>query len=175
MATDLLTPRLRLRRMDARDAGLYRALYTSAAVMAQIGPPLSVDAADAAFACILRHDALPAPGHRYWTLEDRCGAGALGIVALQRRGREAELGAMLVPDAWNRRFASEAFGPVLDHAFGAMGLVLVDAHARSGAHAGIAWRLLAPFGFRPAPPRRAGFARWVLSPARHPPVVPENT
>ena len=79
-----------------------------------------------------------------------------------RDGERAELGIMLRPDAWNRGVAKEVFGPLLEYAFAAMQLAVIDAERRDDAHAGLIDRLLHPFGFSDSPPTAAGLRRWAL-------------
>lgn len=162
----LITDRLRLRLMGAGDGALYRELYTSAAVMRHVMPPLSEAAADAAFESVCRHNMESAPGHRYWAIETRDEATPMGLAALRRRLRHAELGVLLLPPAWNRRIASEAFAPLIAHGFDAMGLEYIDAERADDGQALVIDRLLAPFGFECAPARRAGARRWMLTARR---------
>lgn len=160
--TELLTPRLRLRLMHGDDdACLYRALYTSPEVMAHIATPMTPEAADAAFARVCAHNARDTPGHRYWTIQARDTGELLGLTALTRDGSRAELGAMLLPAAWRRRVASEAFAVVLPHGFDVMGLDLIDAQRRA-SEAVPGERLLAPFGFERGPSTRPDWVRWLL-------------
>lgn len=160
---ELLTPRLKLRLMDSDDdKRLYRELYTSPEVMARIVAPLSAEAVDAAFERVRHHNRQDEPGHRFWTIAARDTGEALGLAALLREGGRAELGVMLLPAAWQRRVSTEAFTAVLPHAFGAMGLDLVDAQRPDDDHALVIDRLLAPFGFERGPATRPGCARWLL-------------
>ncbi|WP_460831114.1 GNAT family N-acetyltransferase [Lysobacter humi (ex Lee et al. 2017)] len=157
----LLGPRLRLRPMDADDRALYRALYTDADVMAAIAPPLTAEQAERVFSRMLAHDTRDRPGHRHWIVETHAGE-RLGIAALLRDGPRAELGVMLLPSAWKRRVSTEAFELLLPHAFGPLGLELVDAQRPDDAHARVIDRLLTPFGFVRGAPTRPGGARWLL-------------
>ena len=159
---DLRTDCLRLRLIDSRDADTYRALYTSPEVMRHVMPPLSVEAADAGFASVCRHNQRAAPGHRHWAIEDVSQGTALGLVALQRDGARAELGVLLLPHAWRRRVASEAFVPVLAYGFRTMGLAWIDAERADDPHARVIDRLLVPFGFERIPARSPGACRWAL-------------
>lgn len=162
----LLTSRLRLRPLDARDpahAALYRALYTSETVMAEIGPVLSPEAADVACRAMTRHNRVPVPGHRTWVIEDRRDGGRAGVVALHRRGTRAELGLMLLPEAWTGRVSREALAPVIAYGFEGMGLEYIDAGCRDGRNTRVSRRLLAPFPFEPMPAPRPGSAYWCLA------------
>lgn len=163
----LHTERLRLRLLDAGNethASLYRTLYACPQVMRRIAPPLKREAADAAFGRVCSHNLRRSPGHRFWMIEERTTGTGLGLTALHRCGSCAEFGAMLVPDAWNRRIAGEAMRVVLAHAFEDLGLDRVEARSRNDADfLPIIERLLAPLGFE----RRSGSASdacwWDLS------------
>lgn len=158
------TARLRLRLLDARDAALYRALYTCPQVMHRIMPPMTVAAADAAFVRACRHNTLDAPGHRLWVLECEAGSGAVGIAALQRSGRQAEIGAVLHREWWGRRICSEAFVSIIAHAFNAMGVDEVIARSADDADIPMIERLLCKFDFISVPALAcdSGTRRWQL-------------
>jgi hypothetical protein len=158
----LVTDRLRLRLLAPRDAALFVGLYTDAAVMARIMPPLDVAAATRAFEAACRHNGRANPGHRHWAIEARDDGRGLGIAALLREGTRAELGVMLRPEAWNRRVSGEAFAALLPHAFEDPTLALIDAQRPDDDHALRIDRLLAPFGFIRGPATRPGCARWLL-------------
>lgn len=164
VAATLHTRRFRLRLLDGGEAhaALYRGLYTCPRVMAHIGPPVTRATADAAFGRACRHNARNAPGHRFWAIEAREGGVPLGLTALQRDGEQAELGAMLQPEWWNRRVASEVFEVLLGYAFDAMHLRLVRACGPAGDRGHMLDRLLKPFGFEDVP-TQAALRRWVLT------------
>lgn len=160
----LMTPRLRLRLLESRDAdaALYRALYTCPRVMAQIAPPLGDAEADAAFTRVCRHNTLERPGHRSWAVEDRTTGTGFGIVALHRAEARAELGLMLLPRAWNGQTSRAALAAVVDHGFGTLGLEHIDADCREGPNTRILRHLLLPLGFESVPATRPGYAQWAL-------------
>ena len=163
----LETARLRLRLLDQRDERLFCHLYTDPDVMRRIVPPLSAEAAVASFDRACRHNRRDQPGHRFWAIEDKAVATGIGIAALLRGGDRAELGVMLRPEQWNRGVSSEAFVPLIDHAFLGMGLALVYAERPDDDHARVIDRLLGRFAFRRAPERAApGQARWELPRSR---------
>jgi RimJ/RimL family protein N-acetyltransferase len=165
----LLTSNLRLRLLDSNESDhalLYRSLYTCQQVMAEIGPPLTAEAADAGFARVCRHNTFAAPGHRAWAVAGRQTGHAFGLVVLHRRGSRAELGLMLAPEAWTGRVSTEALAPAIEYGFAVMGLEHIDAGCRDGRNTRVSRRLLAPFDFVPAPRPRPGFADWMLSRTR---------
>jgi RimJ/RimL family protein N-acetyltransferase len=163
------TPRLRLRPLVDDDEALYCGLYTDARVMGEIGAPLATEAAGRAFLSACRHNARDLPGHRFWAIEARepsaaADAGGIGMAALLRTDDAAELGVMLRPGWWNSGISSEAFVPLIDHAFLGMGLALVFAQRADNDHARIIDRLLGRFGFERRPERvpAPGVCRWEL-------------
>ncbi|QNP39489.1 GNAT family N-acetyltransferase [Lysobacter solisilvae (ex Woo and Kim 2020)] len=165
----LETPRLRLRPMEAGDEAMFCHLYTDPDVMRRILPPLSSEAATQSFRRACAHNAKDAPGHRFWAIdhkavEDVQSASAIGMAALLRSGDRAELGVMLRHGWWNRGISSEAFVPLIDHAFLGMGLALVYAERPDDDHARIIDRLLDRFGFVHAPERATAPSqcRWEL-------------
>lgn len=161
-ASELLTPRLRLRLVDARDAALYRALYTCPRVMAHIGAPLTPAQADRAFAATVEHNGRAAPGHRAWAAHDRADGSPVGIGALMRRGTRAEMGLMLLPPAWDGRRSHEVLDALVACAFGPMGLETLDAVCSDGPNVRPSRRLVRPYGFVEVPPERPGTVQWAL-------------
>lgn len=94
------TPRIRARLLCEDDLDLYLALYTDPDVMRYVGETMSRERAMNAFAKVLRLNADPAVGARYWRLVHRRTGAALGLASLVRdfASRErAELGMMLLP------------------------------------------------------------------------------
>lgn len=167
--TILETPRLRLRPMEARDEAMFCHLYTDPDVMRRILPPLSAEAAAQSFVRACNHNAKDTPGHRFWAidrklLEDASPAEAIGMAALLRTGDSAELGVMLRNGWWNRGISSEAFGPLLAHAFSGMNLALVYAQRPDDDHALIIDKLLGRFGFIRTPDKATDktLCRWEL-------------
>jgi RimJ/RimL family protein N-acetyltransferase len=166
-SSTLRTERFRLRLLTADITGhadLYRRLYTCPQVMAQIGPPMAPDVADAAFVRACRHNRLDAPGHRFWAIEPRGSGSPIGLAALRREHDQAEIGIMLVPRWQNAGVASESFSILLPHAFRSMALALIYAQRSDDGHARIIDRLLGRFGFvrtsaAMLPPDQC---RWVL-------------
>lgn len=147
---------------------LFIGLHTCPEVMARILPPMAVDAAERAFEHACRANQRAMPGHRYWGVHARVPEAPVGLAALVRRGREAEIGIMVRRPWWNRGVASETFVEVLAHGFGAMGLELITAERPDDDHALIIDRLLGRFGFYRAPQRASapGQCRWELPRAR---------
>src|SRR5688500_13037955 len=163
----LETTRLRLRPMEARDEAMFCHLYTDPDVMRRILPPLTAEAAVQSFARAVAHNAKDAPGHRFWAIDDKASRTAIGMAALLRTGDSAELGVMLRNGWWNRGISSEAFVPLIDHAFLGMGLALVYAQRPDDDHARIIDGLRGRFGSARAPDRVEDktLCRWDLSQA----------
>ncbi|KGM54260.1 hypothetical protein N800_05070 [Lysobacter daejeonensis GH1-9] len=157
------TSRLRLRLLDAGDEALFCHLYTDPHVMRHILTPLSAEDVARGFMLACNHNTKDRPGHRYWAVEDKASTTSIGLVALQRKGGSAELGVMLREGWWSQGISSEAFVPVLSHAFAGMGLELVYAQRPDDDHALIIDRLLGRFGFVRTPQWAPhGQCRWEL-------------
>jgi len=163
-ASILDTPRLRLRPMEPRDEAMFCHLYTDPDVMRRILPPLSAEAAAQSFQRACDHNAKDKPGHRFWAIDDKASNTAIGMAALLRTGDSAELGVMLRNGWWNRGISSEAFVPLIDHAFLGMGLDLIYAERPDDDHALIIDKLLDRFGFVRTPERATAptQCRWEL-------------
>jgi RimJ/RimL family protein N-acetyltransferase len=153
----LETSRLRLRLMEARDEAMFCHLYTDPEVMRRILPPLSAEAAAQSFARACNHNAKDTPGHRFWAIDYTLADSAtsdttIGMAALLRNGW------------WNRGISSEAFVPLIDHAFLGMELTLVYAQRPDDDHARIIDKLLDKFGFVHATDRLVDktLCRWEL-------------
>lgn len=158
------TPRLRLRPMETRDEAMFCHLYTDPDVMRRILPPLSAEAAAQSFKRACAHNAKDAPGHRFWAIDDRQSDTAIGMAALLRTGDSAELGVMLRNGWWNRGISSEAFAPLIEHAFVGMGLSLLYAQRPDDDHALLIDKLLDKFGFVRTPDKVTDktLCRWEL-------------
>lgn len=162
----LWTSRLRLQLLDARRTGhgaLYRALYTCPQVMSTIRPPLTDEAAGAAFERMCRHNAVELPGHRYWALEQRSDGTPIGISGFKREGDRGELGILLIADAWRQGLGSETFAALVPYAFDNIGLNHVDVERADDRRGAILWRMLAPYGFCRTPASNPARVRWTLS------------
>jgi [ribosomal protein S5]-alanine N-acetyltransferase len=126
----LLTPRLRLRALEAADLEDLTAVYTHPAVLRWIGPQSRETAAKDLHRQIAHQAEL---GYSFWAVEDRAtGAflGECGLQPLEGRGPEVELGYDFHPGAWGRGLGSEAARAVVDAAFGPLGLTHVIAVVR---------------------------------------------
>ena len=155
---DFQTPRLRLRLLQPSDGALYCALYTDPGVMAQVGPPLSAEAAKRGFAVARRRNGDPGATERRWAVLGLDSGEAMGLLALLRDPRDpgnAELGVMLLPAAQGRGVARELNDAVVARAFAPGGWGLHRVWARHAAGHGAAAGALAASGFRPGPPEGA--------------------
>jgi RimJ/RimL family protein N-acetyltransferase len=106
----------RLRPLESGDADLYRALYTSPAVMAHLGGPLAPAAADACFRTLMARD--DGASRHYAVLHDdgiACGLGA--IMPVPAEAGAAELGLMLLPDHWHRGLGTAVLRELAEIAF----------------------------------------------------------
>jgi len=150
--------------MEARDEAMFCHLYTDPDVMRRILPPLSAEAATQSFQRACGHNKKDQPGHRFWAIDDKASETAIGMAALRRTGDSAELGVMLCNGWWNQGISSEAFVPLIDHAFQTMGLDLIYAERPDDDHALIIDKLLDRFGFVRTPERATAptQCRWEL-------------
>ena len=162
----LETPRLRLRLLEAAQAGdrvLYCNLYADPAVMRRIAPPQDAERAARGFEAACRHNAAASPGHRFWRVDEAAASAPVGLAALRRNGARAEIGVMLFSSWWNRGVCSEIFGALLEHGFVQANLEAIDARSAGDDGLPVIERLLAPFGFVPTSPGAAdGLRHWEL-------------
>jgi len=115
----ILTPRLRLRALAARDLALFRALYGDAKTMRHIGKPLSRTLAAASLHATLAATRKPG-GLRFYTIVERQSRRGIGMCSARSATwdeRGAELGIMLLPAACGRGYAREALRALIDDAF----------------------------------------------------------
>lgn len=116
----LETPNLHLRPLIDADRALYCRLYTDEKVMAHVGSPLSSDAAQRAFARVLRQIAAVPARSRYWIVHVRATGDAVGLMALVPDvddADSAEVGVLLLPEAQGRGYATEAIAALADRVF----------------------------------------------------------
>lgn len=168
---DLRTPSLHLTLMASHesDAALYRALYTCPKVMKQIGPALSRQEADGAFARVCAHNRDAASAHRAWAIRDAATRAPHGLLAMRRAGDEAEIGLMLGTRPWTPAVGREAIAAAIAAGFDRFGLGSIWADCRQGPNERALRRLLEPFGFIRTPARRVGHSEWQLTTVRRDP------
>ena len=159
------TPRLDLRPIGEGDASLYCRLYTDPGVMRHIAVPLSTEAAQRAFAAVLRKVRQSPPPLRVWVLVEREVHTEVGILALMhRRDRDdaLELGAMLLAAAQGRGLAAEAQTRMLDDHFSGSACPVWSRNAASNVAAAAVRRKL---GFVPDPAvvGKSGEMRWSMT------------
>jgi RimJ/RimL family protein N-acetyltransferase len=118
---EIVTPRLRLRRLRPRDAGLI-ALYASDRRVAwtteRIPHPYPPGAAEA----FVERVTAPGAAEQSWALDtgDDAGNGLVGVIGLRPKGEGvAEIGYWVAPAFWNTGLASEAVEAIVAHAGGA--------------------------------------------------------
>lgn len=161
-------PRMSCRLVDHRDRDLYRKLYTSAEVMAQIGPTMSDEQADAVFAQACSHNlrVMPALRARYWAVTERASSRLAGIGSLVREtpgGDAMEIGVMLLPDHQRGALGKEVFAGIVALARAVAWRpplrTLFARHAEANGHAG---RLPESCGFA-REGRPGGEVRWYMT------------
>ncbi|GAA2069645.1 GNAT family N-acetyltransferase [Streptomyces albiaxialis] len=108
----LTTERLVLRGAEARDRAAFVELFASPEVGAHLGGPRPREA--------LEHEMPEVPGRRPGLFVAEFAGTMTGVITLDRDRREgakgpgaAELGFMLLPEAWGRGYAEEACAAVL--------------------------------------------------------------
>lgn len=150
-------PRVTGRLVDARDRDLYHALYTSPAIMAEIGPVMTVEQADATFENACRHNARAAAITRahYWLIARTTTGASTGIISLVRNPNDDRcglLGTMLLPEWQNRGVGLMGLAGVVAGVLSArwpLGIdLLLGYHALSNPNSG---RLTEGLGFTRMP------------------------
>jgi RimJ/RimL family protein N-acetyltransferase len=145
----ILTPRLRLRALSARDLTLFRTLYCDAKIMRHIGKPLSPALAAASLRATVAATRKPG-GLRFYVIVERQSRRGIGMCSLRPAAwdkRGVELGIMLLPFACGRGHAREAMAALIRFAFAALPATAVWVqHSRANVDAA---RLNVALGFRP--------------------------
>ncbi len=104
-------PRVRLRRLAARDEALFCDLYTDRQTMEFIGPPMTRSAALRSFGKALRLSSQSRLAYRAHVIVETATGRELGICGVTRFGdseSQLEAGIILRADAWGRGFCREA-------------------------------------------------------------------
>lgn len=115
------TSRLRARLVDDRDQALYRMLYTSADVMAHIGPPFTQADADDLHRKVCGWNSEIPMRARYWRLATRDTDETIGMQSILRvdpETRSVELGLMILPAHQKMKYGFEVTAGILDRLFG---------------------------------------------------------
>lgn len=154
MPLPLLTPRLRIRGPRAEDfEALYEGIWSRAEVMRYVGgQPRPRDVAVERFAW--SRELFARTGMALWTVERREDGmilGDCGVIPLEGRGPEVELGYRLRPEVWGQGLATEAARAAMGHAMaplaeGGLGLRRLVAVTHLENHA--SQRVLAKLGLR---------------------------
>lgn len=108
--------------MDARDQALYRMLYTSADVMAHIGPPLTQAEADILHLKVCGWNSEIPMRARYWRLAACDTDETIGMQSILRAdsgARSVELGLMILPSHQKMKYGFEVTAGILDRLFDA--------------------------------------------------------
>ena len=149
------TPRLRLRRVSADDAGaVFRLLSDERVVRHMLFPLFTPERAARFVARLQEPPAAGAPPQLVLALADRASGEVVGLcgLVLQPAREEGELWYLLDPAAWGRGLVTEAARALVDHAFARLALHRVWASCLPENAA--SWRVLEKLGFR-----REGFLR----------------
>jgi RimJ/RimL family protein N-acetyltransferase len=172
MAMPLQTRSLRLRPLAESDEAFYCRLYTDAAVMNRVEPPLTQEAAQGAFTRVLRQVSATPPRSHYWILHAQTADAPLGLMALvpdRDDPASAEVGVLLLPDAQGQGHATEAIAALADSVFAVPGLQKLWTRHASGHAAAVG--LMRRLGFV-AGPEAGAQSRWHLLRGTWPPSDP---
>jgi RimJ/RimL family protein N-acetyltransferase len=127
MATfNLITPRLRLRQFEQRDATGFYEMNADPEVIRYTGdPPFASVQAAADF--IQSYDHYAKYGYGRWTVERLADGAYLGFCGLKYHldTGETDLGYRLIRKSWGQGYASEAALACLDYAFRELGLAKI--------------------------------------------------
>jgi len=152
--------RLRLRPLAAGDAGFYRALYTDAALLRDIAPPLDDAAVARSFAAALRDAMAARPARRRWVIVESATGADVGLLGLLAGDDGAEVGALVTTDHQGRGYAAEAIAALARHAFADLGVRRL--HTRHAPANAAAAGLMRKCGFAQLPLDANGQVRWEL-------------
>ena len=135
---DLLTPRLRLRRLTRDDEASVMAYRGDAHASRFLGhPPLSDGQYASWFEERDREWELREPGHRrFYGIEVRASAALVGdaVLILSADGEQGEIGMFLHPDTAGLGYSLEAGTALLDVGFGSLGLHRIIGRAAAHNH-----------------------------------------
>lgn len=148
------TLRLHLRPIDVGDEALYCRLYTDAALMRHIAPPMTPEAATRSFRLARK---LQSPTQQRWIVCERDaldGIGLVGLIVDKSDADIAEIGVMLLAAGQRAGFGTEAMAGVIDRTFSMMSvrLLWIRQNADNIAVPGMMRKL----GFQPMPSSRVG-------------------
>jgi ribosomal-protein-alanine N-acetyltransferase len=145
----LLTPRLRLRRVEPRDADALHACFSDPEAMRYWDlPPSPTMAETEKILRWLTQTASPYD-HLAWAVADRRGDQCMGMVCYhhrEARNRRLELGYILAPAHHGRGLGTEAVGALVDYCVGTLGAHRIQALIEPENRASIA--LVERLGFR---------------------------
>ena len=142
------TERLELRPLTLADLGALHELYADPDAMRYAGGPThSVDESEARLRRLIEHH--ERHGFSLWAVVERSSAnvaGDAGLVLLEHRGPEIELGYRLKSPAWGKGYATEAAGAWIAYGFDELGLrrIVAVAHPENAA----SQRVLEKIGMR---------------------------
>ncbi len=151
------TERLRVRPLIEGDLGIYRDLYTDAATMRFISPPLSAEQAEISFVRAIAHARRRPMKGISLVMLDRLAARPVGICGMSRFEPEKariEAGILLRPEMQSIGLGYEALTALLKTAFAA--LLVDEIRVRFSAENDLVRRLNIRVGFTPCSSGEAG-------------------
>lgn len=144
----LLTPRLRLRRMEERDAPGIFAVLSDPVAMRYMSRGVATDPEEAVAQVRFVHEMQEQGEVLEWTVALRDSDAHIGgclLFNFDPRNRRAEIGFSMARAHWGRGYMTEAAQAVIDHAWNALDLHRLEADAHPDNAACLA--LLARLGF----------------------------
>ena len=141
------TARLRMRPLDERDAALYCELYSTPALMRNIAPPLTPEAAARSFAVACRQQS---PRPQRWIATERQSGDDVGLLGLIGQGEAPEIGVMLLGQAHGRGLGTEAMAGLAAWAFTHMPLRGISARQSVADNPPVV-RMMLRLGYSPLP------------------------
>lgn len=129
------TERLLIRPLVEQDKDLYISLYTDAKIMRNIGEPLSIEAAENAFARTMKAMRKEKPKTMTWAIVTLAGKKSIGIQALSWQTTDtadtadtAEIGIMLLRTSNGKLLPEEAMGALMEYAFNYLSVDKINAN-----------------------------------------------
>tara|TARA_R110001583_G_scaffold189694_1_gene353402 strand:- start:662 stop:1198 length:537 start_codon:yes stop_codon:yes gene_type:complete len=122
------TERLLIRPLSEQDKALYISLYTDAKIMRNIGEPLSIPAAEKAFARVIKAMSQKQPKVITWAIITLDSHEIIGLQALNWQSPDiAEIGIMLLRHSNGRLLPEEAIGSIIEYGFNHLALQQINA------------------------------------------------
>ena len=146
-STCFATARLRMRPLDTHDGALFCALYSTPALMRNIAPPMTPEAASRSFVVACRQQS---PRPQRWIVTDKQSGGDVGLLGLIGSGDGPEIGVMLLAHAHGRGLGTEAMAGLATWAFTHWPLQRISARQSVADNPPVV-RMMLRLGYAPLP------------------------